>query len=181
MKLGKTIAGEREKVITESERLIQRDIDRKHKNMRIAILVAVIVLAMVAGYVAIVHFLNDRKTPDAVVESKIIYEPTVDIIDEANAATDSKYITDSIRQYVGKIERDLKDLGKTVSRVVIPSGKMRELDVYLEGRNEYYKCSLDRGTAESAEDVVRMVGYLEKNNIEATYVDLRIEKRAYYK
>ena len=49
MKLGKTIAGEREKVITESERLIQRDIDRKRKNMRIAILVAAIVLAMGAG------------------------------------------------------------------------------------------------------------------------------------
>ena len=55
------------------------------------------------------------------------------------------------------------------------------MDIYLEGRDEYYKCNLDRGTAETVEDIVRMIGYLKKQGVMAGYVDVRLEGRAYYK
>ena len=79
------------------------------------------------------------------------------------------------------MEKDAKDVGMRVTKAIIPAGKAREVDIYLEGRDEYYKCNLDRGTAETVEDIVRMIGYLKKQGVMAGYVDVRLEGRAYYK
>ena len=57
----------------------------------------------------------------------------------------------------------------------------REVDVYLEGMDTYFKIHVDRSTSESAEDAVRMIDYLDKKDIKAKYVDIRIAGRAYYK
>ena len=45
----------------------------------------------------------------------------------------------------------------------------------------FFKIHLDRNAAESAEDAVRMINFLESNEKKATYVDVRIAGRAYYK
>ncbi|MDO4979199.1 MAG: hypothetical protein Q4E47_03555 [Candidatus Saccharibacteria bacterium] len=175
MKLGKTIVAEREIAETESERAELRTRERKRKNLTLALVVAgfALVIAIVA---AVIHqIVVDSDKPVAVIDTT--YTPTVEIIDEG----DTNYVTDKIKNYVGRIEKDFFDLGYKVSRVVLPTGKTRELDIYLDGRNEYYKCSLDRGTAETAEDSIRMVKYLDDKKISATYVDVRLPERAYFK
>lgn len=68
-----------------------------------------------------------------------------------------------------------------MTKVTLPTGMSRELYVDLEGRTEYYKVNLDRETAVTAEDIDRMVRYLEKNGVTPEYVDVRIEEKAYYK
>ena len=105
------------------------------------------------------------------------YTPTVPITDES----DAKKVTEKVKRYVGMMEQDLTDLGLKAERVVLPAEKTREIDVYVVGRKEYYKCNLDRGTAVSAEDIARMIKYLTDRGLEPTYVDVRIEGKAYYK
>jgi hypothetical protein len=41
--------------------------------------------------------------------------------------------------------------------------------------------NLDRGVAVQVEDAVRMKKYLDQNNLQAEYVDIRVEGRAFYK
>ncbi len=62
-----------------------------------------------------------------------------------------------------------------------PYQKVREIDVYIKDHTEYYKMSLDRSSAVQAEDMSRMVLYLGQKEIVPTYVDLRVEGKAYYK
>ena len=57
----------------------------------------------------------------------------------------------------------------------------RELYVDLEEVGYYFKVSVDRGAGVTAEDMQRMVEYLQGNEINPEYVDVRIGGKAYYK
>ena len=68
-----------------------------------------------------------------------------------------------------------------IEHVVLPRQKAREIDIYMEGRVEYYKMSLDRSSAVQAEDMHRMTLYLDQKELHPGYVDLRVEGKAYFK
>ena len=107
------------------------------------------------------------------------FAPTAEIVDENGSGK----ISARVNEYVGQLESDLKDYGIKMTRVVLPMGKMREIDVNVEGISAYFKVNIDRGTAVSAEDIVKMKKYLEENALveKVSYVDVRIEGKAYYK
>ena len=139
------------------------------------IVVGVLIAFLVVVTKGFVDFVSSTKVVNEATESK---EPTILIYDESG----SKNISGRIKEYVYYLEGDMKDLGYRVERAVLPAGNMREVDFYIEGRKEYYKANLDRGTGETAEDIVRMIKYLDENGIgEISYVDVRIEGKAYYK
>lgn len=177
MKIGKTIGGEREKAISESERMLSRKKEEKRKKFSVIIFFVILLFIAVLATGIIITALHERKKAETAPASNKKYVPTVEIVDESGTG----YVTDKIKDFVGMLESDFKDLGYSVSRAIVPVGKTREIDVYLEGRNEYYKCQIDRNTAETAEDAIRMAKYLDSNNKTASYVDIRISGRAYYK
>lgn len=115
----------------------------------------------------------------AVSEENSEREPKAKIIDENNAEA----ISGRTKEYIWQLEGDLKDLGYEVERVVLPVGKMREVDINLSGIAPYFKVNLERETAVSAEDIVRMIKYLEGNGLigGVGYVDVRISGKAFYK
>lgn len=174
-KLGRTIAGESRK---NRELELARLAARKRRKIRKAILTTLLVIACVAivGWIAygIVNLIRDANQPEPEVNPT---EPTVSIIDE-NAGDN---VSTRVKEFVAKLERDLYDLGYSVDHVVLPFQKAREVDVYIANRTEHYKMSLDRGSAVQAEDAERMIRYLDEKGIKATYVDLRVEGKAYYK
>ena len=177
MKIGKTIGGEREKAISESERMQVRKKAEKRKKFSVIIFFAVLLLIVVIVVGIVVTALYERKKAESVPVATKKYTPTVEIIDESGTG----YVTDKIKDFVGMLEADFKELGYNVTRAIVPVGKTREIDVYLEGRNEYYKCQIDRNTAETAEDAERMMRYLDGQGKSVAYVDIRISGRAYYK
>lgn len=177
MKLGRTIAGGRETVESEFARQSLLKKREQKKRVQLFLLGSVIIATVITSIVLIQGAV--KKVPVDNQERGEIekYIPTVEMVDEDG----SDYITERMKQYIGMMERDAKDSNLKVLKVIIPTGKAREVDVYFEGRNEFYKCNLDRGTAESLEDILRMIEYLKKNAIEASYVDVRLEGRAYFK
>jgi cell division septal protein FtsQ len=177
MKIGKTIVSSREKAVSESERLAQRKKEEKRKKMSVAIFFAVLVLfiVVIAGFV--INVANERKKDELPEHFTKEYKPTVEIIDEDG----SGYITDKIKTAVGMLEEDFQDLGYKVVKAIVPTGTTREIDVYLNDVSPYFKIHIDRNTAESAEDSVRMINYLEKEDKKASYIDVRIAGRAYWK
>ena len=177
MKIGKTIVSEREKAISESERFVQRRKEEKRKRLSVAIFFTTLLLVGVVIYGFVMKAVQDRKKDELPETFYKVYKPTVEIIDEDG----SGYMTDKIKTKVGMLEEDFQDLGYKVTKVILPSGTTREVDVYLAGEEPYFKIHVDRNTAESAEDAVRMLNYLEENEQKASYVDVRIAGRAYYK
>lgn len=175
IKLGRTIVAEREKIEPEeSERQKLRVKMRVRKGITVGIAVVMAGILLVLAIIGWREWLGGK---DSEVQEVISYEPTIEVMDE----TMSGKITSRMKEYIGKMERDLKDLGYTAVRAVLPEGKTREVDLYVNERGEYYKLSIDRGTAETAEDIVRMIKYLDERGIKPTYVDVRLEERAYYK
>jgi hypothetical protein len=80
------------------------------------------------------------------------------------------------------IEVDFRDLGYKVVKAVIPSGSIREVDLYIEGKNGFIKTTIDRGTAVTVEDADRVIRYLAERGIgDFEYIDARVEGRAFWK
>lgn len=175
MRRGQTIVAEREQMISDSERLAIRK-KAKMKKVYSALIIIVVVMAVVV-FIGIL-WVNlygsiSRKEPEATEE----FSPTVEIEDEGG----SGLVTARMREYVGMLEADFSDAGYKVVRAVVPAGKTREIDIYLNGRNEFYKTNLDRGTGVTVEDAVRMMRYLDQQGIAPSYVDVRVAGKGYYR
>ena len=138
MKLGRTIAGNRDSA--ESELARQQLLEKREKKKRVQLLLlgVVVVATVVLGVIIIQSAVKKVPATGQKKTETVKYIPTVSIIDEDG----SNYITERTKQY---------------------------------------KCNLDRGTAETLEDIVRMIEYLKKQGLKVGYVDVRIEGRAYYK
>lgn len=177
MRLGRTIAGDRE--VVESEIARQKLLEKREKKKRIQLLLlgAVIIATVVVGVIVIQSAVKKVPTISQKKVETIKYTPTVNIVDEDG----SNFITERTRQYVGLFEKDAQEDDLKIVRAIIPAGKTREVDLYFEGHDEFYKCNLDRGTAETLEDITRMMEYLKRQGVKVGYVDVRVEGRAYYK
>ncbi len=175
---GKIIAGERERFESDSERERVRKRAKTRKKWSVVCILAIIGVfcwLIWLGGCQVVRIINEEQEKIANNDNK--YAPTVEIIDEDGR----KNISNRVKEYVGQIEVDFRDLGYKVSQVVLPVGAAREIDVYLDSFDFYIKVNIDRGTAVSAEDADRMIKYLSEKSIEASYIDVRVEGKGYYK
>ena len=176
--IGQTMAGDARKTL-EAKR--KRAKDQKRRRFKY---ISVISAFCLIGIVVVVFAINftfkqkaERETRELELAQVAEPEPTVPIIDE-NAGDN---ISLRVKEFVVNLEADLASKQIRINRVVLPAQKAREIRVFIEERNEYYKMNLDRGSAVQAEDLARMKHYLEEKGIEPGYVDLRVEGRAYYK
>ena len=173
--IGRTIAEEREKLETESERLAAREKTKKRQIWSVVILVIGLIAIGILTAIGIKSLAEGSIEPTISQGEKFEPSPSVEIVDESGAG-----ISGRTKEYIGALEQDFKDLGLTLTRVALPVGKRREIDVYVDGISYYFKMNLDRGTAVSAEDANRMIKYLSGAGLNPGYVDVRVEGKAYY-
>jgi len=173
-KLGKTIVGARGRDRSVELKRIEEWRRLRRRNVLIwCIFGAIGIALMVWVIVGVSGMMEERE--DAAVDVQE-WVPTVEIITEGGGRASER-----VREFVAKLEQDFGDLGLGVERVVLPFGMTREVDVYAADRVEYYKMSVDRGSAVQAEDAERMMRYLDERGLTVSYVDLRVEGKAYYK
>lgn len=177
MKIGQTIVSERERAVSESERMETRRKEEKRKKISIMMFFAGLTLIIVVVSGLAMNAVVERKKNELPNQNEKKYQPKVEIVDAAGAG----YITDKIKTTVGMLEEDFLNLGYRVSKAIVPANTAREIDIFLEGVEPFFKIHVDRNTAESAEDAVRMIKHLSKQQKKAIYVDVRIAGRAYYK
>ena len=134
--------------------------------------VFLVVVGVMTGFG--VRFLTDLMAEDGEV---LVEEIGAAIIDENGLNT----VSGRVKEFVRRLESDAKENGLVIERVVLPLGKMREVDVYVMGREEYYRLSVERGSAEQAEDMGRVAKYLVEQGVVVGYVDLRVAGKAFYK
>lgn len=140
------------------------------------IVVAVVVVAVLVGAVMWGIAYEGSRNDSTSDGTEVTMEPTVDVVLEGGGEASSR-----VKLLVARLEQEAADYGLAVSRAVLPAGMQRQVDVYLEGREEYYKVLVDRSPAESMEDMARIVRYLEGAGVVPEYVDVRVAGKAYYK
>lgn len=176
MRRGRTIVAERERAESDSERMQARKKAHKKHNHAVLIVVLMAVILGLSGYMGVRELTKARTEIAQKNEPEYLIE--AQIIDEDNRGQ----ISSRMRQYISYLEGDFRDLGYKVKKVTLPTGMLRELYVDLEGVEPFYfKVDLDRGTAETAEDAVRMINYLNERDLKPEYVDVRVEGKAYFK
>ncbi len=185
IKLGRTIGEQREKLETASERAATHRKNEKKKRFRLIFTIIGFILALGLGIGAIVFlFLNapTNEDPEPAV-TPIVYTPTIEIVDEGAAAvTGGGGVTSRMKEYIGQAEADFHELNYNPVKAVIPAGSVREVDFYLEGYKGFIKLIIDRPTGVSVEDADRMLRYLAGQGVtDFTYIDVRIEGKAYWK
>lgn len=182
IKSGRTIGERREHLETKNERLAARKKVKKRQNLRVIITVIGFIVALIVVIIFLIQFLKQREVNEAETTTTTVvknYTPTIEIVDE-NAA--GGQITARMSEYIGQTESDFKDLGYTPTKAVIPAGAIREVDFYLDGHPGFIKTTIDRGTGVTVEDADRMLRYLAGQGIsEFTYIDVRIDGKAYWK
>lgn len=173
MRVGRTIAQEWERQESESERLAARKKAKSKKVIKVLAFFAVLAIVAIVVVMEVSTWMTNRKKIET---ARFVPQATVQIIDESGQG-----ITNRIREYVGQLELDLSDIGLVLERAVVPAGKNREVDIYLDGQEYYIKLNVDRGTAVSAEDTKRMVAFLSEHDLHPQYVDVRVKGKAYFK
>lgn len=175
-RIGRTIAGEAfaDERRAKLERLKER---KKTKRKNFAVVFGVVLIVVLIG-VVFGHYIADIAAENQAKREIVkVPEPTVEIRDE-NADTE---VSARVKLFVARLEDDVREHGHAVDYVVLPLNKVREMHIFLRDRKEYYKMTVERGSAVQAEDMERMIRYLDSKKINATYVDLRVEGKAFYK
>ena len=108
------------------------------------------------------------------------YAQTIEVVDEDSSNKDA--LTARMKEYIGQLEYDLKELGLNPVRAIIRPQAIREVDIFLKDHNGYLKTIIDRGAGVTAEDALRMLKYLEEQGItDFEYIDLRVDNKAYWR
>lgn len=182
-RMGRTIGEQREKLETKNERNAARKKDKKRQIRRVVLTVIGFVILIGVLIFLCFFFVSSKESSSAplpVEDAPVSAQSTVEIVDE-DAASGGK-ITNRMRAYVGQAEQDFRDLGYKPTKVVVPTGSIREVDFYIEGYSGFIKLYIDRDTAVSVEDADRMLHYLAGQGInEFQYIDVRLAGRAYWK
>ena len=180
---GRTIGEKRERLETRNERAAARKKDKKKAARRVFFTILGFVMLGVAAVLVARNFIVKNEPEPIAEQSEPIpeYRPTIEIIDEDSSAAEGK-ITSRMESFIGKLERDFKDLGYRPAKAVIPTGSIREVDFYLEDHPGFVKTTIDRDSAVTAEDADRLIRYLAGQGIaEYQYIDVRLPGRAFWK
>lgn len=111
--------------------------------------------------------------------------PKVTIVDQNNIALsklDKKVITSNrFLVFVGQVVGTFAESNHTVTKATIPVLTTRQLHVKVSKTPYYIKMTVDRGAEEQVEDAVKVIRYLKAKGIGATYIDVRVSGKAFYK
>jgi cell division septal protein FtsQ len=108
--------------------------------------------------------------------------PSVQVIDNGDVTYEEGTTVTSTRflGFIGKIVSLSKGRGYMVTQANLPLGTTREVDIRLDGITTYIKLSIDRGAGEQVEDMDRSLKYLRSKGLSPSYLDVRVESRAFY-
>lgn len=175
MKLGRTIAAERERIQSDSERMQARKKSHRRKMTSVIMVLLMITILGLMLYLGVKEMTEEINAPSD--SDQTALKIKAQIVDEDRRGQ----ISSRTLNYIAQLEQDLSDLGLEIIKVTLPTGLSRALYVDLAGREGYFKVNLDRGTGVTAEDMARMIKYVDEKELHPEYIDVRVDGRAYYK
>ena len=178
-KSGRTIGERREKMETASERAAAHKKNEKRRKNRIIFTILGFAAASIVVVWAVRFFATNQELEGYSPVVEVPVAPTIQVVDEGAS---SNGITSRMKEYIAEVESDLREYGYTPAKAVIPKSGVREVDFYLDEHPGFIKFIIDRPAGVSAEDADRMIRYLTEQGIsEYSYIDVRIDGKAYWK
>lgn len=176
---GRTIGEKRERLETANERMAARKKQKHRKAFRIIFTIICFLSLILILVFLFLSFLKNHDDQAIDKENNEEYSSTIEIIDE-EASTE--HITSKMNNFIARAEKEFRNLGYTPIKAVIPSGAIRSINFYLNDYTGFIKMTIDRSPAVSVEDADRILHYLSDREInDFTYIDVRIEGKAYWK
>lgn len=110
-------------------------------------------------------------------------EPSVAVVDQTNVqSVDNRVLaSDNLLSFMGRAIDAFRTQGMTVQKVVLPADTIRQVQVMIAGTSYPIKLTIDRPAAGQVEDAARGIRFLKERGINATYLDVRVSGKAFYK
>lgn len=109
--------------------------------------------------------------------------PDIQVVDQSGIRADSVGVLASNRflGFIGKTVGYSRTMQQPLAKIVIPAGTSHQIEGYVEGLDYPIKFSIDRPAGEQVEDMVRSISYLKSRAITPEYIDVRVDRRAFYR
>lgn len=109
--------------------------------------------------------------------------PPIQVVDQTGIRSDSVTIVASNRflGFIGKLVGYASLMDRPLERITIPAGTTHQVQGYVKGVAYPIKFSIDREAGEQVEDMVRSLGYMEAHSLAPSYVDVRVDRRVFYR
>lgn len=108
--------------------------------------------------------------------------PGVQIVDNSGVqvAAGQAIASNQFLSFVGRVVGQAAKRGITVTRVTIPQGTTRQIELGLKDSSYPVKLSVDRPAGEQVEDMARSIAWLTSHGSSPQYLDVRTSRRAFY-
>lgn len=109
--------------------------------------------------------------------------PELQIIDESGIQTSQTGSLTSNRflGFIGLVIAGARQNNITVTKITIPALTTRQVAITTKGQKTLYKLSIDRPVGQQVEDVSRVQKHLLAKGLSPSYVDVRVQGKAFYK
>ncbi len=181
LKTGRTIAEKREHLETANERAAARSKDKRRRAYRIIFTIMGFVLIVVILLGLYFTFRNAELELAVINSGDQSSRPTIEIIDEESTSIGG-HLSARMVEFINQLSDGLREFGLVPVKAVIPATSIRQVNFYLDGYTGFIKTTIDRGAGVTAEDIKRLLSYLEEQGIiDFEYLDVRLDGKAYYK
>ncbi len=109
--------------------------------------------------------------------------PSVTIIDESRLSTNTNYSKVTSQRFLNFIGRAMalyREAKIPIEKVFIPSDTTRQVDFQVQS-GPRLKLTIDRTVGEQVEDSIRAANYLRARQVTASYIDVRVSQKAFYR
>lgn len=111
--------------------------------------------------------------------------PGVIVVDNSGANTEKDgraVVSERFLHFLGRLVSIFNASGVgRVSEASLPKSMAREIDIKVDTRPYIIKTHIDRDPAATVEDIKRVVSYLDQRQLSASYIDVRVVGRAFYR
>jgi hypothetical protein len=125
-------------------------------------------------------FKNQYVDSEGVVFKNNFYSsPQIEMVDDSGAGENT--LSSNFLGFIGQTISGLNDAKLPTRKIVIPPGALRYVEFYVEGVSYPFMVQIDRDASHQVLDIVNMKKYLDEKKIVPSYVDVRVEGKAYWR
>lgn len=110
-------------------------------------------------------------------------DPDIIVDDRSGVSLSSvdRVANDSFISFIGQSVSVANQSGLTVKKVIIPPLTTRQLEIYVNDLQFPIKMTTSASVVRQINDASRTIKFLQERGISPSYIDVRVERKAYYK
>lgn len=110
-------------------------------------------------------------------------DPTIVVDDRSGVSLSSvdRVANDNFIGFIGQAVAVANQMGLVVKKIIIPPLTTRQLELYVNDFQFPVKMSTVASVVRQISDASRVINFLQKRGVTPAYIDVRVERKTYYK